>query len=52
MTRLYVVVLVIEDLPLNIKQYHETCQEMFVADNAGCQAMYWFAVRAFLKIAQ
>jgi len=31
--------LFIENIPLNIKKHHETCQEMFVANADGCQVM-------------
>jgi len=31
--------LFIENLPLNIKQKHETCQEMFVTNAGMCQVM-------------
>jgi len=32
-------VALIENIPLNIKTKHETCQEMFVANADGCQVM-------------
>jgi len=31
--------LFIENIPVNIKQQHETCQKMFVANADGCQVM-------------